>query len=76
MGEAQGKKVSNRHCGQAIEAQPSFGQIKPSETVLLVGPAALQGEDLADIAPPPQEAGRIGRRKRNPRVQTGGSTHP
>lgn len=40
MGEAQGKKVSNRHCGQATEAQPSFGQIKPSEAVLLVGPAA------------------------------------
>ncbi|VTZ50538.1 hypothetical protein MPC4_250046 [Methylocella tundrae] len=27
----QGKKVDRRHCGQAIEAQPSFGQIRPFE---------------------------------------------
>jgi len=25
MGEAQGKKVEHRHCGQAIEAQPLSG---------------------------------------------------
>jgi hypothetical protein len=26
---AQGKKVLRRRCGQTIEAQPAFGQIKP-----------------------------------------------
>ncbi len=32
MGEAQGKKVNpSAIAAQAIEAQPSFGQIKPSE---------------------------------------------
>jgi hypothetical protein len=32
MGEAQGKKVDpSAVAAQAIEAQPSFGQIKPSE---------------------------------------------
>jgi len=27
----QGKEVGDRRCGQAIEAKPSSGQIKPSE---------------------------------------------
>jgi len=29
----QGKKVDGRRCGKSIEAQPSFGQIKPREVV-------------------------------------------
>jgi len=36
MGEAQGKKVDpSAVAAQAIEAQPSFGQIKPSEAAWL-----------------------------------------
>ena len=36
MGEAQGKKVDPcAVAAQAIEAQPSFGQIKPSEVAWL-----------------------------------------
>jgi hypothetical protein len=43
MGEAQGKKVDPPPlAAQAIEAQPSFGQIKPSEAAWRAGPAALR----------------------------------
>jgi hypothetical protein len=36
MGEAQGKEVLTAAvAAQAIEAQPSFGQIKPSEAAWL-----------------------------------------
>jgi hypothetical protein len=34
---------------QAIEAQPSFGQIKPSEAVSSRSDSYSQGEDVADI---------------------------
>jgi hypothetical protein len=50
MGEAQGKKVDPpplRH--RAIEAQPSFGQIKPSEAAWLAPVRQHGGEDVADI---------------------------
>jgi len=56
---------------QAIEAQPSFGQIKPSRQY--GSPVRRpRGEDLADIEWHAQEAWLTGRRKGNTRVQIGG----
>src|SRR5262249_20244292 len=51
---------------QAIEAQTSFGQIKPSEARWLASVRQHCGEDVAEIEQPAQEAARMGRRKRNP----------
>src|SRR5260221_14576411 len=49
MGEAKGKKVDPAAvAAQAIEAQPSFGQIKPLRgRVARVRPTASSGEDVA-----------------------------
>jgi hypothetical protein len=60
---------------QAIEAQPSFGQIKPSEATWLA-PVRLHGEDVADIVSPAQEATLVRRKKRNPGVLMGGLRIP
>ena len=50
MGEAQGKKVDpSAVAAQAIEAPPSFGQIKPSEATWLAPVQQHCGEDVADI---------------------------
>jgi hypothetical protein len=62
---AGGKSIC-RHCGQSIEAQPLFGQIRPSRGQ--VRPCAEQqprGEDVADVGYPAQDSGRFGRRERN-----------
>ncbi len=56
---------------QAIEAQPSFGQIKPSEARADRGSAAIPKEKTWRMSPA-QEARLIGRRKGNPSVQMGG----
>jgi hypothetical protein len=45
MGKAQGKKVDPAAvAARTIEAQLSFGQIKPSEATWLARPGSYQGE--------------------------------
>jgi hypothetical protein len=58
MGEAQGKKVDpSAVAAQAIEAQPSFGQIQPIERPAgSRAPNSIRGDDVADMKRPAQEA--------------------
>jgi hypothetical protein len=65
-----GESRIRRRCGKAIEAQPSFGQIKPSVATWLARPASNQGEGWR-ISRRAQGAGVRRRRKRNPRVHKG-----
>jgi hypothetical protein len=65
MGEAQGKKVDpSAVAAQAIEAQPSFGQIKPRRGhVARVRPTASSGEDVADKKRPSKRVSSSGEGK-------------
>ena len=77
MGEAQGKKVDpSAVAAQAIEAQPSFGQIKPLRgPVARVRPTASLGEDLAEHRTERTTgAGFLGPRGKKPELETGGTT--
>ncbi len=77
MGEAQGKKVDpSTVAAQAIEAQPSFGQIKPLRGQMArVRPTASSGEDVAGHRTArTRGAGFLGRRERNLSAQKGGTT--
>ncbi len=59
---------------QAIEAQPSSGQIKPKRgRVARATRTAPAGEDVAEIAYDAQEVRPAGRRERNPGVEKGGN---
>ena len=76
MGEAQGEEsLSPAIAAQAIEAQPSFGQIKPSEAARLAVRQLFPRRKTWPIAPA-QEARLIGRIKGSPSVQMGGCRMP
>src|SRR5262249_28527519 len=49
-GKPRGRKSRCRHCGKAIEALPSCGQIKPSRGRARRAPDSLMGEDMANMA--------------------------
>ena len=72
MGEAQGKKVDpSAVASQAIEAQPSFGQIKPWRGRVVRTPNSILGRRRGGRRSPAQEARLSRRRKGNPGVQKG-----
>jgi hypothetical protein len=62
---------------QAIEAQPSFGQIKPLRgRVVRVSNSILKRSDMANIERSAQVVRRSRRRKRNPGAQKGRLQRP
>jgi hypothetical protein len=58
--EPRGRKSRRRHCGKAIEAQPSSGQITPSMRPRRVASQTdSKEEDMADMGPR-KEAATLG----------------
>ena len=68
----QGKKVApSAVASQAIEAQPSFGQIKPWRGRVVSAEQHRRGEDVLTANVLHKRSGFPGRRKGNPGVQNG-----
>ena len=64
------ESLTDAVAAQAIEAQPSSGQISQREAV--VAPNSILGEDVADVKGPAQESRHARRRERGPSVGKGG----
>ncbi|MBK3665046.1 hypothetical protein JJE66_27920 [Bradyrhizobium diazoefficiens] len=72
MGVAQGKKVDPRRCVQAIEAQPLFGQIKPSRGHVVRALNNTSEEVVANIGGAAQDVAAFRRREGNKGEGMGG----